>query len=286
MPMRLIADANAQTTIPGALTSGATSFVCASTANFTSPQNFGNGAGRYTLLDAGNVAWNPAAPFATPFEYGSYTNNNTGTNTLSGLTRGEGGTTAHSFAAGAIIAQGLLAEDLLASVPWKFDDQSGAAASFTIPASGTIPASYLGIAWSGIRITWQARDSSANGADILQMVLNADGTANYDYDTHFVSSSTLQNAPSVGASFLRAGALSTSTSPANSFNGGWVEFPIYASGNRRLYTYQCWRNDNVVTVEWGGGAWRNTAAAITSITMTPGAGSFVAGTFFRTQLIP
>src|ERR1700738_3696291 len=118
MPFRLIADAQAQTTIALPLSAVASSFVGATTANFSIPQNFGSGGqGSLTVLDAGNPLWNPAAPLATPYEYIYFATNTVGTNTISGLTRGVAGTTAHAFFAGAIVAQGLLAEDIVASVP-------------------------------------------------------------------------------------------------------------------------------------------------------------------------
>src|SRR5215472_2739876 len=144
MPIRLLADAGAQTTVSGAITAGATSVVGQSTANFPQPQNVGAGQASLTILDTGNPAFNASTPLATPFEYAYYTNNNTGTNTLSGLTRGVAGTTAKAFFAGATIAVGLLAEDIVASSPWKFGEATIATNTATW---SNIPASYLGITW-------------------------------------------------------------------------------------------------------------------------------------------
>src|SRR5258708_29594188 len=84
--LRLLANAPAQTTVPGTITAGATSIVCASTANLPVPA--ANQQFTFLILDAGNVAWNPSTPLATPFEYVWCTTNTVGSNTLSGLTRG------------------------------------------------------------------------------------------------------------------------------------------------------------------------------------------------------
>src|SRR5258708_11128248 len=87
--LRLLPNAPAQTTVPGTITAGATSIVCASTANLPVPA--ANQQFTFLILDAGNVAWNPSTPLATPFEYVWCTTNTVGSNTLSGLTRGVAG---------------------------------------------------------------------------------------------------------------------------------------------------------------------------------------------------
>lgn len=179
-------------------------------------------------------------------------------------------------------ASGSLPPTSYGTVPLKYDEQTPTGASVTIPASGSIPGTFR-----VLRIVWQAMDNSANTANILGMRFNGDTGANYDYDTHFVSGGTLQNGGAIAATSARIGATAGTGFPANSVNGGWVEIPLYAvTGSRRSYTYQCWRNDSVVSVEWGAGAWRNTANAITSVTILPAAGSFLSISFFITELRP
>lgn len=289
MTLRLIADANAQTTIALALGSGAASFVGGNTANFTSPQSFGNGQGSLTILDAGNPAFNQAAPFATPFEYAYYTNNNTGTNTISGLTRGVAGTTPHNFFAGAQVAQGLIAEDIIASVPWKFDEQSPIGASLTIPASGSIPASYLGITWRHIQIRWVARDTSGNNSDVLSMQFNGDNTANYDNQVLDVTGTAATPAQGLTATSARVGIVPGAGTGAAILASGRIEINNYAAtATRRYVESRCVRNEAGITFGYEDGVcgWRNSSSAITSITLFPGAGSFGSGSLFTTYLIP
>lgn len=286
MPLRLIADAGAQTTIPLALTSGATSFVGASTANFTQPQNFGNGVGRLTLLDAGNPAWNPAAPLVTPFEYCDYTNNNTGTNTISGLTRGVAGTTAHNFFAGAIVAQGLLVEDILASSTWKFDEQNPTSGtSITIPSSGSFPASYLGIAWRHIDIEYTINGGASGG--VLQMQYNADVAAHYEFNQVLLSGGAWTfGGIQTGQTSMRVGVANTTGTIANK---GYIEIPDYVEAVwRKLLTYRCIRNDaGAEGLEIGMGVWTlSPAAAITTITLFLSAGAYASGCKFVTRVKP
>src|SRR5579859_8693 len=145
MPYRQLADAPAQSNTSGgaAITSTQTSVTLQSASGF--PPIVGGGQLSVVILDGGNPAWNPAQPLATPFEYQQV-------NAISGntLTFGPGGgaaqrvayagTTPKSFFSGSgalspIIAVGLLAEDIVSSAPWKFDEQilGASAASIRVP---------------------------------------------------------------------------------------------------------------------------------------------------------
>lgn len=290
MPLRLIADASAQTTIALALTSGAASFVGQSTANFTVPQNFGGGVGRLTLLDSGNPAWNPAAPFATPFEYCDYTNNNTGTNTISGLTRGVAGTTPHSFFAGATVAQGLLAEDILASAPWKFDDQSPSGVnSVTIPAVGSIPSSYLGVSWRDICIKFHGQ-ASTTGSQGVFLQFNTDTGAHY-YSNLLEGSNVTVNSENLGATSGSTGSV-TGTTSGNAGSGTiWIR-GYNQTALKVAWLYQSFRLDGGATgnthTQHGGGNWVPvTPARVTSILLFLQAGAnWQPGSYVTTCLEP
>jgi hypothetical protein len=291
LPLRLLADAGAQTTIPGVLTSGATSFVGASTANFASPQSFANGQGSLTILDQGNPAWNPATPLATPYEYAYYTNNNTGTNTISGLTRGVAGTTGHGFFAGALVAQGILAEDIYASVPWKFDDQllGGPGASIVIPSSGSIPASYLGATWRGIRIRWSLLTTSGNHGDFVQMRFNGDTAANYDYQALVGAAAAASATSSGSATSFRVGSTVGGLGTAGHWGQGWIEiFDAFNTVKMKTFIAACYSYDggSAITEEMDGGNWHTSASPITSITLFPSAGNFATNCLVTTELLP
>jgi hypothetical protein len=282
MTLRLLADAGAQTSIALALGSGATSFVGGSTANFAQPQNFAGGQGSLTILDQGNPSWNPAAPLATPYEYAYYNNNNTGTNTISGMTRGVAGTTAKSFFANALVAQGIIAEDIYASVPWKFDEQSpaGTAASVLIPASGSIPASYLGVSWRCIHIRYQLRTNSGNATDFLTLRLGTgggavDASANYNQQNLQGSAAVASAGSSGGTTSIRAGILIGGTGTATKIAQGEIVIFNYAGTTfQKVITALNgnWPGSGNPSTELDWGDWSNTGA-ITSVSLIASAGN-------------
>jgi hypothetical protein len=223
---------------------------------------------------------------ATPYEYIYFATNTVGTNTISGLTRGVAGTTAHAFFAGAIVAQGLLAEDIVASVPWKFDDQSPTTTVVTIPATGSIPASYLGINYSCIRIEWAARTGSPRTEDLILMQFNGDQGSNYEYQNLSVLSAVATPSLSTPTAGIRvgfaAGGLVTVVT-----NTGWIEIPFFGTASvRRTAQAQCWRHDSVLGLDINGGNWANVVSAITSVTIFVNAASFIAPTRIVTWLKP
>lgn len=267
----------------------ATSFVGSNTANFTNPAAFGNGQGSLTILDQGNPAYNAAAPFATPFEYAYYTTNTVGTNTISGLTRGVAGTTAHSFFAGALVAQGLVAEDIVASVPWVFDEQvlGGTAASIRIPASGSIPASYLGINYRHLRIKWFLTAGTNGTTTSLVAQFNGDTATNYSYQLTDKLNTSITGSFSGSQISIRFGIVVGTNSAAGAVSGGVTEIPGAFTAQAHPVISRCWRGDNVGGL--GGedveGNWFN-ASVITSILVFPVAGLLSAGTIITTYLEP
>jgi hypothetical protein len=291
MPLRLVANANAQTTIALALTAGASSFVGGATANFTNPAALAGGVGRLTILDAGNPAYNAAAPFATPFEYADYTTNTVGTNTISGLTRGVGGTSARNFFAGAIVAQGLLVEDILASTPWKFDEQTPSGlTTVTIPSSGTIPASYLGVNWRNIRIVLEGRSTAAALNADVQLQFNGDTTpANYSWNQIIGNNSLASSTGAVGAIPIVA-RVPAATAPVGLSGSATIEIASFARttfAKTLRATSMSFETGAVVNFYTllRAANWNNTAA-ITSITLLMNAGNWAAGSIIHTYLEP
>lgn len=283
MPLRLIADAQAQTTVPGAITAAATTIVGQSTANFTQPQNFGNGQISLTILDAGNPGWNPAAPLATPYEYVYCGNNNTGTNTFGTLTRGVANTTAHAFFAGAIIAQGLLAEDFIGSAPWKFDDQVlSAAAQCLIPATGSIPSAYLGITWRHLEIRYSLRAAGApNNFTSLFMQFNGDFSVAYAWGQIFNSPpSSVGYNESFGQTWMAVGEVPQAGSTANTFGEGEIMVSNYTgSGLKKARglgdgTYGLGTPGIQMAIR--NGIWNNTSV-VTSVRLFPQDGTTISG---------
>lgn len=287
MPLRLINNAPAQTTIALALGSGATSFVGGSTALFTVPQSFGAGQGSLTILDRGNPAWNDATPLATPYEYAYYTTNTTGTNTISGMTRGVAGTSAHSFFAGAIVAQGLLAEDIVSSVPWKFDEQSPTGASVTVPASGSIPASYLGVNWRHIQVVICGRLSAASTVDTVNLRFNGDVGANYTWSSLAAVAASPVGVLPAGASSIAIGVLPAATAPASLPGVIYLDIPEFANTSfLRIAQSRVGAHGGGTSFEDAlfFGNW-NASTALTSFTLSV-ASLFVSPSRITTYLLP
>jgi hypothetical protein len=104
---------NTITTCNSAIPAGATSITLANTAGIgTVLANQQMGA---VILDTGNPGYSAANPLATNYEYIYITGNNLTTNTLT-ITRGQDGSSATSFFAGATIIPTLLAGALTAAM--------------------------------------------------------------------------------------------------------------------------------------------------------------------------
>jgi hypothetical protein len=292
MPIRQLADAGAQSTVSGAITAAQTSVTLASASGF--PAILSGGQQSVTILDSGNPAFNPAAPLATPYEYQQV-------NGISGnvLTFGPGGgaaarssyagTTPKAFFAGATVAGTLLAEDIVASAPWKFDEQTPTTTTVTIPASGTIPASYLGVSWRHIQIKWTARTTSGNNSDALIMQFNGDTGASYDTQVLLVNAGSTTPAQSLATTSCRVGFVPGATTGAPILSAGRIEIFNYVANTARRYVEAfCVQNTAGITFafEQDANGWRNSTAAITSILLQATNGSFASNTLFTTYLIP
>ncbi len=152
-----------------------------------------------------------------------------------------------------------------------------AAASVTFNG---IPGTYR-----GLRLAYQARgDTSATNTSFL-VRFNGDTGSNYDSHLADVSGTSTwasaENAPNVS---MQLGVISAATAPASVPGQGWLEVWNYAG-----VTFQKTVNAQTVyklanstgNIQHGiaGGHWRN-SAAITSITVYPGAGNFATGSLF------
>lgn len=293
MPIRQTADAAAQSTVSGAITAAQTTITLVSATGF--PAILTGGQQSVTILDSGNPSWNASTPLATPYEYQQV-------NAIAGnvLTFGPGGgaaarssfagTTPKAFFAGATVAATLLAEDIVASAPWKYDEQTpSGVTAVTIPASGTIPASYLGIPFRHIKIVFEGRSSAAAFGVDLAIQFNGDNTANYNFNQLYgaagaAASSTITATASAGVARVPA---ASATAVLSGF--AVIHIPSYSRT-----TYQKMALCQGVSYEGGStsfftlerNAQWNSTAAITSILLFLTNGSFVSGSLVTTYLIP
>jgi hypothetical protein len=300
MPIRQLADAGAQSTCSSPITAAQTSATLVSASGF--PAILSGGQQSVTILDSGNPAYNPAAPLATPYEYQPV-------NAIAGnvLTFGTGGggasraayasTTPHGYFAGATIAAGILAEDIFASVPWKFDEQTpSGVSSVRIPASGSIPASYLGVNFRRIEIDVQGRSSNASGSVDLQLRANSDVGGDYDWQRFFGAGAGggWSAGEGHGVTFMALGFAAGASAPQNSAAHTNIILPNFASTVwDKFFTAHgtlasAYSAGNLFNVE-ASGVWRQgagSAVAVTSLTVLLSAGTFVAGSLITTYLWP
>lgn len=302
MPIRQLADAPAQsnTASGAAITAAATSATLQSASGF--PAILAGGQLSVTILDGGNPAWNPAAPLATPFEYQQV-------NGIAGnvLTFGPGGggaqrlayagTTPKSFFGGSvgppplcpIIAVGLLAEDLIASTEWKFDEQSpSGTGTVTIPASGSIPASYLGINWRHLEIEILGRSSVAAINDIVNIRFNGDTGNNYFWSNLVATTATPAATVPTQATAGIAGVITAASASATVPGMVRIWVPEFASTTfAKVWLASMGYQSGGTGMELGQfqGNWNQTTALV-SVTLFLTSGQWIAGSRIITRLKP
>ncbi|MBO0884190.1 MAG: hypothetical protein J2P17_28460 [Mycobacterium sp.] len=128
-------------------------------------------AGQYGIVRVDDVNAAGYNQITGPFEIIQVGSNNTGTNTLSSLTRAQEGTSAHAFAAGSVWSQVFTAGGLRALTMVKIDEQNPTGASATF---SSIPQTY-----SALRITGFGRSVTAASFDTLILRFNGDTTTTY-----------------------------------------------------------------------------------------------------------
>lgn len=124
-------------------------------------------------------------------------------------------------------------------------------------------------------------DVTTSGAIALRM--NNDSGSNYSYRFIYGTGTSVTSFGSGGQTLLRAGLTIPSDGRASNFAPSIIDILDYASTNKNttirvLYGLQDGTGaSNEIAI--ASGAWYNTAA-VTSLTFTPPAGNFVAGTRF------
>lgn len=117
----------------------------------------------------------------------------------------------------------------------------------------------------------------------LQMRFNGDTAANYYNQTLTVASTVVTGTEGLAVSLgARVGRITGTASPAGSFSNTVIDIPSYTSTTaQKGYTARCSSREGTTTGtmqwEYNSGQWISTAA-ITSVTIYPATGNFVAGT--------
>ena len=159
-----------------------------------------------------------------------------------------------------------------------FDSTAGSTvANFNITS---IPAGFGSL----VVVCHLASDRAAAASDVVNLQINGDAGANYDYEyTTWHGGTAGSNGSAAAATAAIAGrCTATGTGPANTFSGLRLELPSYDdTTNNKTYFGTIHYKDGTggVNINSGtcGGDWRSTAA-ITQITLTPNTGPhFIAG---------
>ena len=141
-----------------------------------------------------------------------------------------------------------------------------------------------------LMLTASARsDNAATGLTSLGLRFNADSGANYSYQINVSASTTVSTFGSVSATALDIGGTSQASSTANNF--ALNDMLILDYTNTAIFKHAGGSSGGIegalanMKAFFATGVWASTAA-ITSITILPGAGSFVANSRFTLYGLP
>lgn len=136
--------------------------------------------------------------------------------------------------------------------------------------------------FKALRIYANARSDTAAATTTLLLRFNADSGANYDDERMAATTGTASGAEDLAATSINLGTIPAASATAGLSTGYVVDVYDYASTTFQKWLYSVGgAKDSVVTAHIANricfGAWRS-AAAVTEVTLTPGAGSFIQGT--------
>lgn len=171
---------------------------------------------------------------------------------------------------------------LLNNTPQKIGGQilTGTTASVTIP----VPAN----TFSALQVTYSARSDFANTATYMDVRFNADSANDYVWQINQANNATMGPGGSGAATnIIKAGTMPAASATANFFGAG--EFVI-GNPNSSVFKPISSQASSMITVSNSysgtyGGLWESTAV-ITSITLLPDSGNFVAGSQISLYGIP
>lgn len=150
--------------------------------------------------------------------------------------------------------------------------------------AATVAFNAISGAYRHLCILYVARgDNGAN--QVLGAQFNGDTGANYDQETLTGVGAGASATGAVASTSLRVGGVIGTGGPTLAFATGEIWFPYYSTttqdkGALGRYSYPGTLNAVDQVLEVPCGTWRTANAAISSITLFPGAGSFIANTRF------
>jgi hypothetical protein len=142
----------------------------------------------------------------------------------------------------------------------------------------------LPVAYQHAEIRWNGRSDNAVTSQTLKMTFNGDTGANYDFQVMQAAGATPASSENFGQVAALGGETTGASAGASTTGSGTIELFDYASTTFHKsfvahYGFKIGTAAGNVFIRSVVGWWRNTAA-ITSVTLTPNAGNFAAGSRF------
>jgi hypothetical protein len=149
-------------------------------------------------------------------------------------------------------------------------EASGAGASLTV---SSIPATY-----KHLMVFFAGRSDTASGGTPAYLRFNGDTGANYDREGAAQQNGAQYLRTTRGAAQVELDDIPGASASANRFGTGTIQIPDYAGAQEKNCHASVLRPENNITlmISTLHGHWRS-VAAITSVSLTPAAGSFIAG---------
>lgn len=148
-------------------------------------------------------------------------------------------------------------------------------------AAASIAFTSIAADWRHLLLVVYARGDTAAITTQLQARLNADSAANYDHQAGNFGAAAATAAETFAATSMQFGTMPAGTAGADLFSGHVVVLPHYASARNKMAVGFAGRKSGTATgnMSWHAyaGFWRSNAA-ITQVTLLPGAGNFDVGT--------
>lgn len=175
------------------------------------------------------------------------------------------------YAAGARITAAGLNNNTMQLLATSTLTGSQASIALNIPA---------GVSYNNLKVTWRVRGDQASAAQQLYLRLNGDAGSNYLWEVLQANNTTVAGTTSAGTStFIQIGTMTCASATALYFSSGDCE--ISGAIDTTNYKVVCGKGSAFATTTnmWSGtfsGQWLS-ASAVTSVSLVPQAGNFVAG---------
>jgi len=155
--------------------------------------------------------------------------------------------------------------------------------------TASITFSGLSSAYATVSVSWSARDNSGNASDALKLRLNGDSASHYLWQFVQGNNTTASAAVSTSDTSIQAGVCAGGAATAGYYSGGTFDIEGWSSAASGRFatvaghSYVAAGNGAAGQIAGAYGGTYQPTAALTSITLLPAAGSFVATSEFSVR---